>query len=388
MTVKIAERIQNLPPYVFASLNKKIAERRARGEKVINFGMGDPDRPMPDTLVDALCTAAHDPRTHGYPNFFGLPELRRAIAQWYGTRFDLELDPDTEVLPLVGSKEGIAHAALAFCDPGDYALVPNPGYPVYHYGTLFANGRIAEMPLREENGFLPDFEALDPSICHQSTVLWLNYPNNPTGAVADLAFFERAVAFAKRYNLAVCHDNPYSEICYDEYQAPSILQVPGARDVAVEFNSLSKTYNMAGMRVGMVVGNPQIIEVMSRIKSNIDSGLPTVLQQTAIAALTGDQRWVYERNAIYQRRRDRLVHALHTAGIPAPLPKGSLYIWGKTPGSLSSAAFAERLLDEVALVVTPGASFGSCGEGYFRLSLTVPDTDVEEAVTRLQKVHF
>src|SRR5690349_1043141 len=310
------------------------------------------------------------------------------MSGWYCRRFGVELDPDTEVLPLIGSKEGIAHAALAFCDPGDHALVPNPGYPVYRYGTLLANGVVSEMPLLEENGFLPDFALLERTLPDRARVMWLNYPNNPTGALAGLDFFERAVAFAKRHDLIIAHDNPYSEITYDDYQAPSILQVPGARGVAVEFHSLSKTYSMAGLRVGMVVGNAQVVEALGRVKSNVDSGVPGIAQESAITALTEDQRWIQERNKIYERRRDRLVPALNAAGIAAPLPRASLYIWARTPAGLSSAAFADRLLDEAAIVVTPGPSFGSCGQGYVRMSLTVPDADVEEAVARLQKLSF
>jgi LL-diaminopimelate aminotransferase len=386
--VKLADRITNLPPYVFASMGKRIAERRARGDNVINFGMGDPDVPMPENLVDAVCSAAHDPRTHRYPNYFGLPKLRQAMSGWYCRRFGVELDPDTEVLPLIGSKEGIAHAALAFCDPGDQALVPNPGYPVYRYGTLLANGVVTEMPLLEENGFLPDFDLLERTLPDRARVMWLNYPNNPTGAVAGLDFFERAVAFAQRHDLVIAHDNPYSEIAFDDYRAPSILQVPGAREVAVEFHSLSKTYSMAGLRIGMVVGNAQVVEALGRVKSNVDSGVPGIAQEAAITALTEDQRGIPERNKIYERRRDRLVPALYAAGIAAPMPKASLYIWARTPAGLSSGAFADRLLDEAAIVVTPGPSFGSCGQGYVRMSLTVPDADVEEAVARLQKLRF
>ena len=313
--MKFANRVSQLPPYVFATLAQRIAARRAQGDHVINFGMGDPDLPMPDFLVEALCRAAHDPATHRYPSYFGLPALREAISAWYRRRFGVSLDPITEVLPLIGSKEGIANIALAFCDPGEITLVPDPGYPVYRYGTIMADGQVYPVPLRAERGWLPDLAAIPREICEQANLLWLNYPNNPTGATADLAFFAEAVTFARRYDMIICHDNPYSEISYDGYQPRSILQVPEARDVAVEFNSLSKTYNMAGARVGMVVGNPQVIEALSRIKSNIDSGLPTMLQQTAITALTGDQGWIAERNQIYQRRRDLLCQALGAAAI-------------------------------------------------------------------------
>ena len=386
--MKFANRVSQLPPYVFATLAQRIAARRAQGDHVINFGMGDPDLPMPDFLVEALCRAAHDPATHRYPSYFGLPALREAISAWYRRRFGVALDPITEVLPLIGSKEGIANIALAFCDPGEITLVPDPGYPVYRYGTIMADGQVYPVPLRAERGWLPDLAAIPREICEQANLLWLNYPNNPTGATADLAFFAEAVTFARRYDMIICHDNPYSEISYDGYQPPSILQVPEARDVAVEFNSLSKTYNMAGARVGMVVGNPQVIEALSRIKSNIDSGLPTMLQQTAITALTGDQGWIAERNQIYQRRRDLLCQALGAAGISAPPPRASLYIWGAVPGGMTSAAFANRLFEQLAVVVTPGTSFGACGEGYFRMSVTVPDAEVDLAAERLATLRF
>jgi LL-diaminopimelate aminotransferase len=367
---------------------QRIAARRAKGDHVINFGMGDPDIPMPDFLVEDLCRAAHDPATHRYPSYFGLPALREAITDWYRRRFDVTLDSGTEVLPLIGSKEGIANIALAFCDPGEIALVPDPGYPVYRYGAIMADGQVFPVPLRAERGWLPDLESIPQEIREQANLLWLNYPNNPTGATADLDFFAEVIAFARRYDIIVCHDNPYSEIGYDGYRAPSILQVPEAREVAVEFNSLSKTYNMAGVRVGMVVGNAQVIEALSRIKSNIDSGLPTMLQQTAITALTGDQSWTVERNRIYQRRRDLLCRALCAAGIQAPPPRASLYIWGAVPEGMTSAAFANHLFDQQAVVVTPGTSFGACGEGYFRMSVTVPDSDVEMAAERLAALRF
>ena len=383
--MKFAERVSGLPPYVFAKMAKRIADRAARGDKVINFGMGDPDLATPDYIIEDLCRAAHDPKTHRYPSYFGLPALRTAIADWYRQRFDVTLDPTTEVLPLIGSKEGIANIALAFCDPGELAILPDPGYPVYLYGAIMADGRTYDMPLLAERGWLPDLNALPLAVREQGNVMWLNYPNNPTGATADLAFFEEVIDFARKYDIIICHDNPYSDVTYDGYRAPSILQVPGAREVAVEFNSLSKTYNMAGARIGMVVGNPLVIDALSRIKSNIDSGIPTFVQQAAITALTGDQSWICDRNKIYERRRDLICTALQKAGIPATPPKASLYIWGPVPAGMTSAEFADRLLEEAAIVVTPGTSFGDHGEGYFRLSLTVPDADVALAAERLAK---
>ncbi len=387
-TVKLADRVQGLPPYVFASLAARIVARRAQGDLVINFGMGDPDLPMDLPLVEAVCTAVRDPQSHRYPNYFGLPELRAAIAAWYSGRFGVDLNPASEVLPLIGSKEGIAHAMLAFCDPGDRVLIPNPSYPAYRYGALLASAEPCDMLLCAEHGFLPDFDVLDHALPPRTRVVWLNYPNNPTGAVADLAFFERAVAFARRHAIFVAHDNPYSEICFDGYRAPSILQVPGAREVAVEFHSLSKSYDMAGLRVGMIVGNAQVVEALGRVKSNLDSGVPTIVQRTAVVALTGDQSGIATRNAIYAARRDRLVVALTAAGIAVQPPKGSLYLWGRTPAGLSAQVFADYLFDAAAIVVTPGTSFGTAGAGYFRLSLTVPDTEVTEAARRLAGLRF
>ena len=371
--MKLAHRLDNLPPYVFASLNKRIADRRARGDQVINFGMGDPDLPMPDPLVDALCAAAHDPRTHRYPNYFGMPALRRAMSAWYARRFDVTLDPETEVLPLIGSKEGIAHAALAFCDPGDRALVPNPGYPVYRYSILLAGGEVVEMPLLERNGFLPDLDALDDTLPDRVRVMWLNYPNNPTGAVADLAFFERAVAFARRHELVICHDNPYSEICYGDFRAPSIFRSPARATWRSSSIRSARPTTWPACASAWSSAAPRSWRRSAASRATSTSGVPTVVQETALAALTGDQRWIVERNKIYERRRDRLVAALRAAGIAAPVPQGSLYIWGQTPAGLRSSVFADRLLDEAAIVVTAGSNFGSCGEGYFRMSLTVPD---------------
>lgn len=382
--MKFATRIDRLPPYVFAGLARKIADLRASGIEVINFGMGDPDVPTPDYLTDAMCEAARKPQNSRYPDYFGKKALREAISAWYGQRFGVSLDPEKEVLPLIGSKEGIANIALAFVDPGEGALVPDPSYPVYKYGTVMADGEVISVPLSEENGWLPDVETLDHSVAASANVLWLNYPNNPTGALANLEFFERTVHWAKRHEVIIAHDNPYCEVTYDGYRPPSILEVPGARDIAVEFNSLSKTYSMAGHRIGMVVGNREIVGVLAQIKTNIDSGIYGAVQDTAITALTGDQSWIPERNMIYQRRRDKLCDALNRLGITAPLPKASLYIWAKVPTGFTSRSLADALLSSVALAVTPGSSYGNQGEGYIRLSMTVKDSEVDEACKRLE----
>jgi LL-diaminopimelate aminotransferase len=382
--MQLAHRIDKLPPYLFVEISRKIAEKRAQGVDVVSFGIGDPDIPTPPHVIDALVEAARDPASHRYPETEGLPEFRRAVAEWYERRFDVSLDPEREVLSLIGSKDGIGHVALCFIDPGDVALVPDPGYPVYAVGTLFAGGEPYYLPLREENGFLPDLDAVPADVARRARLLWLNYPNNPTGAVAGLDFFERAVAFARRHDLAVCHDGPYSEVAFDGYRPVSFLQAPGAREVGVEFHSLSKTYNMTGWRIGMVVGNAAMIDALMRVKSNLDSGVPQAIQRMAIAALEGPQGCIDEHNAVYQRRRDRLVEALRALGLSVQPPKASLYVWARVPAGYTSMEFATRLLDEAGVVVTPGVGYGAAGEGYVRLSLTIPDDRLEEGLRRLR----
>lgn len=381
---RLARRVQQLPPYLFAGISKKIAEKRAQGIDVISFGIGDPDLPTPAHVIDALCEAARDPANHRYPETEGLPEFREAVAAWYERRFGVRLDPSREVCSLIGSKEGIAHAALCFIDPGDVALVPDPAYPVYATGTMFAGGEVYALPLDERNGFLPDLDAVPASVAARASVLWLNYPNNPTGACADLAFFERVVAFARRHELWVCHDMAYSDVAYDGYRPPSFLEVPGARDVGVEFNSLSKTYNMTGWRIAMVVGNAMLVDAIMRVKSNLDSGAPQAIQRMAIAAMLGPQDAVDEHNRVYQRRRDRLVPALQRLGLRVSPPRATLYIWAGLPPGVRSVDYAERLLEKTGVVVTPGVGYGAKGEGYVRLSLTIPDERLEEGVRRLE----
>jgi LL-diaminopimelate aminotransferase len=384
--MRFAKRLNKLPPYVFAGMAKRIADLRASGVEVINLTMGDPDVPTPDFLLDELSEAAHRPENSRYPDYFGKKKLREAIADWYGARFGVQLEPNTEVLPLIGSKEGIANVALAFVDPGEAALVPDPSYPVYKFGTIMADGVVCPLPLHAEDGWLPDLDSLDAAGCRDVNVLWLNYPNNPTGAVADLDFFERAVAWAKRHDVIIAHDNPYSEITYDGYRAPSILEVPGAKDVAVEFNSLSKTYSMAGHRIGMVVGNAEIVGALGRIKTNIDSGIYGAVQDVAYAALRGDQSWIPARNEIYRKRRDKLCRALGEIGIQIEPPKASLYLWAPVPDGFTSAEFAEQMLSQIGVAVTSGASYGKQGEGWFRISLTVSDEEVDRAVARFPKL--
>jgi LL-diaminopimelate aminotransferase len=381
--MRLAKRIEKLPPYLFAEISRKIAEKRAQGVDVISFAVGDPDMPTPSHVIDALCQAARDPANHRYPETDGLPDLRRAIARWYEQRFDVSLDPDREVLPLIGSKEGIGHIALCFIDPGDLALVPDPGYPVYSVGTMFAGGDCYFMPLTEENDFLPDLEAIPEAVARRAKLMWISYPNNPTGAVAELDFFEQVVRFAKEHGIAVCHDAPYTEVAFDGYRPASFLQAAGAREVGVEFHSFSKSYNMTGWRIGMVVGNATMVDALMRVKSNLDSGIPQAIQRMAIAALEGPQDCIAEHNAIYQRRRDRLVAALARMGLRVRPPKASLYLWARLPEGRTSLEFASRLLDDIGVVVTPGIGYGPHGEGYVRLSLTIPDERLEEGLRRL-----
>jgi len=383
--MQLAKRIENLPPYLFVGISKKIAEKRAQGEDVISFAIGDPDIPTPQNIIDRLCQAAQDPANHRYPESDGLPQLRQAISSWYQRRFGLAFDPDKEVLPLIGSKEGIGHVALCFIDPGDLALVTDPGYPVYSMGTMFAGGECFFLPLTEDNDFLPDLDRVPTEVAQRAKMLWINYPNNPTAAVADIDFFEKVVAFAKRHNLAVCHDAPYTEVAFDGYSPPSFLQAPGARDVGMEFHSLSKSYNMTGWRIGMAVGNAGMVDALMKVKSNIDSGIPQAIQYAAIEALLGDQDCIAEHNAIYQRRRDLVVKTLTKIGLRLKPPMASLYVWARIPEGYTSLDFCTRLLDETSVVVTPGSGYGKYGEGYIRVSLTTPDDRLEEGLARLEK---
>jgi LL-diaminopimelate aminotransferase len=386
--MKVADRIESLPPYVFAKLGRQIRDLTAQGQDVIRLDIGSPDLPPPDFITEAMYRSAQDPGHHGYAGFYGTPELRRAMADYYSRRFGVELDPERQVVSLIGSKEGIFNIALAFVNPGDVVLIPDPGYPTYTLGTLLAGGVSFRVPLRAEDGFLPDLEALPPDVVRSAKILWLNYPNNPTGAVAPFEFFERAVDFARRYGLLLCHDNPYCDVTFDDYVAPSLLQVPGALDVALEFNSLSKTYNMAGWRVGMAVGNRDAADALGRIKTNIDSGIFRAIQDAAVLALTSDQTWLRDRNEIYRERRDVILEALHEVGMEADRPVASLYIWARIPAGYRSADFAARLLEEAAISVTPGTAFGPGGEGYVRISLGMSTDRIREAMQRLRRLSF
>jgi LL-diaminopimelate aminotransferase len=381
--MKLAKRVEKLPPYLFVEISRKIAEKRAKGEEVISFGIGDPDLPTPPHIIHQLCLAAQDPVNHRYPESDGLPQLRQAIAKWYEKRFGASLDADKEVLPLIGAKEGIVHMSLCFIDPGDMALVPDPAYPPYAMGTILAGGKPYYLSLSAKNNFLPDLESIPSDVAGQAKLLWLNYPNNPTGAVANLDFFSRVVTFARQHNLAVCHDGPYMEITFNGYQSVSFMQTEGAKEVGIEFHSLSKSYNMTGWRIGMAVGNAEMIDALKRVKSNIDSGIPKAIQYAAIEALTGPQESIQEQNTKYQRRRDLVVDMLKDIGIDARSPQAGLYIWAKVPDGYSSVDFANDLLEQVGVVVTPGTGYGRGGEGYVRLSLTIPDATLVKGLSRL-----
>ena len=383
--MRFASRVEKIPPYLFVEISRKIAAKRAEGIEVISFGIGDPDLATPAHVLDALRETAGDLPNHRYPESDGLPEFRKATADWYQRRFGISLDPDSEVISLIGAKEGIGHAALCFIEPGDIALVPDPGYPVYSVGTWFAGGECHWMPLKEENGWLPDLDAIPEDVARQAKVMWLNYPNNPTGAVADRGYFEKVVDFAKAYDIAVMHDACYTDVTFDGYRHPSFLEVPGAMDVGVEFHSLSKTYNMTGWRLGMAVGNAEMMNALLIVKSNLDSGVPQAIQYMGIEALNTSDEWIDERNAVYQRRRDKVLDALASIGLETDPPKASLYVWARIPDGYTSGEFAEALLDQCDIVVTPGAGYGPSGEGYIRFSLTIDDEQLEEGLDRIAK---
>jgi LL-diaminopimelate aminotransferase len=380
--VRPSSRLERLPPYLFAELERKIAEKRAAGVDVISLGIGDPDTPTPEAVVAALAEAASDPGTHGYPSNRGRPELREAVARFYERRFGVQLDPDAEVLPALGAKECVFNLNLAFLDAGSAALAADPGYPVYTGGPLLADAQPALMPLLPELGFAPDLDAIAPDDRERARLMYLNYPNNPTGAVAPEGLFERAVEFARDHELLVVHDASYTETTFDGYVAPSFLETPGAKDVGVEVFSLSKGWNMTGWRTAAIVGNAAALEAYWKLKTNIDSGMFEAVQLSAVAAL--DAGPPAEMPALYQRRRDLVCNALGEIGVEVTPPKGTIYVWAPVPAGHTSASYCELVLDESGVVVSPGASYGPNGEGFFRISLTVPDERLSEAVERLR----
>ena len=382
--MRIAKRIEALPPYLFAELDGKLAAKREQGVDVISLGVGDPDLPTPAHIVEALQEAVDDPSTHRYPSYYGSLEFRTTVAAWYGRRFRVELDPDTEVMALIGSKEGIGHIAFAFLDPGDEALIPDPGYPVYGVSTRLAGGTPVSLPMPAERGFLPDLDAAPVS--ERTKAIWLNFPTNPTAAVADLETFERAVAFAGEHDLLLLHDAAYSEITFDGYVAPSPLQVPGAKDLTLEFGSASKFYNMTGWRIGWVVGSAEAIRALGIVKTNLDSGQFTAIQRAGIAALEGPEEHLDRLRAVYQGRRDLVVETLNGLGWSLRPPLGSCYVWVPVPEGHTSTSFADLLLDEAGVFVAPGSGYGERGEGFVRFSLTVADDRLAEAMVRLGKI--
>ena len=382
--MEFAKRLDTVPPYLFVEISRKIAAKKAEGIEVISFGIGDPDIPTPTKVVDELRRTSLDVPNHRYPETDGLPEFRKAVADWYKSRFDIAVDSNKEVLPLIGAKEGIGHASLCFINPGDIALVPDPGYPVYSVGTWFAGGECHWMPLIEENGWLPDLSSIPADVAKRSKVMWLNYPNNPTGAVADDSYFKEVIEFAKAHDIAVMHDACYTEVAYDGYKPLSFLEVSGAMEVGLEFHSLSKSYNMTGWRVGMAVGNADMIEALMVVKSNLDSGIPNAVQYMGIEAMNITDEEIDQRNAVYQSRRDRVVQTLNKIGLKVEPPKASLYVWVRVPNGYTSAEFAELLLEERDVVVTAGNGYGPSGEGYVRLSLTISESDLNEGLRRIE----
>lgn len=383
--VQLSNLIKSLPPYHFADAKRKIAQRKAAGVDVINLSMGDPDLPAPQPVVERLCHEMQNAENHRYPEYRGMYALHEAIADWFEQRFQVRLEPERDILPLLGSKEGIAYAGSVLLNAGDIALTPDPYYSVYLTAATTVGARPYLLPLLEQNNYLPDLESIPADVLAKARLLWLNYPNNPTTGCADRAFFERVVAFAQRHNLAIVHDMAYAEVYFDDFRPMSILQIPGASEVAVELHSLSKTYNMAGFRVGMLVGNPVLVDAVGRLKSNIDSGIFRPIQYAAIEALHLPVTWIQQRNAIYQRRRDLLVAGCNAIGMQAQTPRAGLYVWAHVPRGFSARDFANWLFDQTGVFLTPGTNFGPSGEGYVRISMTAPDERIEAALARMKE---
>lgn len=383
-----AERLKRLPPYLFAEIDRMKSEAAKTGLDIISFGIGDPDLPTPSHIIEALEKGAQNPANHQYPSYEGMLTFRQAVADWYMQRFGVDLDPEREVLSLIGSKEGIAHISLAFINPGDVAIIPDPAYPVYHAGSVFAGGETVSMPLEAENDFLPDLEDLKRSVLQRARLLFLNYPNNPTAAVATEDFFSQAVEFAREHEIILAHDAAYSEMYFDGVQTRSIMQTPGAKDVAVEFHSVSKTYNMTGWRIGFVVGNAEVLAGLGAVKTNIDSGAFQAVQEAAIAALTGDQSCVEEMRSTYEKRRNILIEGLQSLGLEANKPSATFYVWFPVPEKYSSIDFTAHLLKETGVVVTPGNGFGEAGEGFVRMTLTQTEERIREALERIRNAGF
>jgi LL-diaminopimelate aminotransferase len=383
-----SDRINKLPPYLFAAIDEAKAKVLARGVDVIDLGVGDPDLPTPDHIIQALCKSVQNPARHQYPSYTGMLSFREAAAQWYKEHLGIELDPATQVLTLIGSKEGIAHIPLAFLNPGDIALVPDPAYPVFKIGTQFADAKPYTMPLTKENGFLPDFNLIPGDVTKRAKLMFLNYPNNPTSAVSSEPFFRQVVEFAKKNDIIVVHDNAYSELSFDGYKAPSFLKVDGAMDVGIEVHSLSKTYNMTGWRIGFAVGNAEILNGLGNVKTNIDSGAFEAIQEAGIEAMRGPQDCIEDMQKIYTQRRDALMVGLRGLGIDIEPPKATFYIWAPVPVGHDSMSFSKLLLEEAGVVATPGNGFGEYGEGYIRFALTQTVDRIREAVERIKQLNI
>ncbi|HOV78493.1 MAG TPA: LL-diaminopimelate aminotransferase [Bacillota bacterium] len=379
-----AQRISNLPPYLFARIEKLVAEKKEAGVDIISLGIGDPDRPTPAHIIEELIKEAKNPANHQYPSSVGMLSYRQAVAGWYKKRFGVELDPRSEVVSLIGSKEGIAHISWCYLDPGDLVLVPDPGYPVYSGGAILAGAVPYFVPVRSQDGYLLNFDSIPEDIAKRAKMMFVNYPNNPTGAVAGESFYMEAIDFARKYEILVCHDAAYSDVAYDGYRPPSFLQFSGAKEVGIEFHSVSKTYNMTGWRIGWAAGNPGAVEALGRLKSNIDSGVFQAVQYAAAAGLTGPQDIVDKQNAVYRERRDILVEGLNSLGWNIEKPQATFYVWAPVPPGYTSESFAELMLDKAGVVVTPGTGYGKNGEGYFRMALTVGKERIQEALNRIE----
>ena len=382
--MRVSKCLQETKPYLFVELNRKRKELEAQGFDVISLSVGDPDGPTPDFIVNAMIDALRDARFHHYPAYAGSAEFRDAAAAYLLKRFGVSVNPETEVLALIGSKEGLVHLGNAFVDEGDYVLVPSIGYPAYAAAATLRNAHIWRMPTTQENGYLADFRTVPEEVLAKAKIMFLGYPNNPTGACAPESYFDEAVSFCERHGILLAHDNAYADICYDDYRAPALLQRPGAMDTAIEFFSLSKGYNMTGWRIAFAVGNQQAIKALATVKNNVDTGVFGAIQQAGIAALLSDQHTVQEQCAIYQRRRDMLVPALREMGLECAMPKASIYVWAHVPGGCTSIDFCDRLLHEAHVALTPGSGYGDDGEGFVRISLTVPDDRLLEAIARMR----
>jgi len=382
--LRTAKRMDNLPPYLFAEIDRKKALKQAEGVDVISLGIGDPDMPTPQRIIDAMAVAITNPKNHQYPSYSGSVPYRKACAEWMKRRFDVEVDPATEVLALIGSKEGIAHIFPAFVDNGDYVLVPGVGYPVYTTGAILIDANVYYMPMNESNDWMADFESTPADVLAKAKLMFLSYPNNPSSAIATPEYFDRAIAFAKKHDLLIVHDNAYSEIAFDGYRPPSFLERPGAMDVAIELFSCSKAYNMTGWRIAFAAGNATAIKAFGTVKSNIDSGAFTAIQDAAIEAMLGDQSDVAEMCDLYQRRRDLVMDTLGSIGLSARIPKGTIYVWATIPEGYTSAQYAGEVLDKAGVIVAAGSAYGPDGEGYIRISLATPDDRLVEALERIK----